>query len=146
MPLCPSTSATSGERSLRIIERLLRPVIPRSIFVLAVLVLSVVTVGGQAQSPGRLVQCHVEGSGKVEMSGTCRFTSEKDGSFALENVDRDKPLFGEISIVSVSIVSPGVAEVRGLTVRGNNSRWGEARRSPGDRACWQGSDFRICAR
>ena len=80
------------------------------------------------------------------MSGTCRFTSEKGGSFALANADRDKPLFGEILTVSASMVSPNVAEVRGLTMRGNNSRWGAARRSTRDRACWEGPDFRICAR
>jgi hypothetical protein len=88
----------------------------------------------------------VETAGKVEMSGACRFTREKGSSFALASANRDKPLFGEILMVSVSIVSPDVAEVRGLTMRGNNSRWGAARRSPRDRACWEGSDFRICAR
>jgi len=88
----------------------------------------------------------VETAGKVEMSGACRFTREKGGSFALTSANRDKPLFGEILTVSVSIVSPDVAEVRGLTMRGNNSRWGAARRSPRDRACWEGSDFPICAR
>jgi len=118
--------------------------IPRAILVLAGLVISMAgTV--QAQSRGRLAQCHVETAGTVKMSGTCRFTSEKGGSFTLAHANRDKPLFGEILTVSVSIAAPDVAEVRGLTVRGNNSRWGAARRSPRDRACWEGSDFRICA-
>jgi hypothetical protein len=48
-------------------------------------------------------------------------------------------------MISVSVVRPGVAEVRGLTKRGINSRWGEARRSKSNRACWVGEDFKICA-
>ena len=119
--------------------------IGRSTFVLAALALSIAGVD-PALSDGRLVKCHVESAGAVELSGTCRFTNEKGGSFALENANRDKPLFGEILMVSVSIVSPDVAEVYGLTMHGNNSRWGAARRSARDRACWEGSDFRICAR
>lgn len=119
--------------------------IPRATLVLAGLVLSIAGAV-QAQSRGRLARCHVKTAGKVEMSGACRFTREKGGSFALASANRDKPLFGEILTVSVSIVSPDVAEVRGLTMRGNNSRWGAACRSPRDRACWEGSDFRICAR
>lgn len=119
--------------------------IPRSTFVLAVLAFSIASAG-EAQSRERLVACRVETAGKVEMSGTCRFSSEKGGSFELASTNRDTPLFGEILTVSVSIVSPDVAEVRGLTVRGNNSRWGTAHRSSHDRACWEGSDFRICAR
>jgi hypothetical protein len=98
-----------------------------------------------AETRGRIVDCHVESAGKVELNGKCLFTSEKGGSFALQNVDRDKPLFGEILVLSVSIESPGNSEVRGLTSRGNNSRWGPARRSSSDSACWQGSDFKICA-
>jgi hypothetical protein len=99
-----------------------------------------------AKTRGRIVDCHVESAGKIELKGKCLFTREKGGSFALENVNRDKPLFGEILVVSVSIVSASVAEVRGLTIRGNNSRWGPARRSSSDNACWQGSDFKVCAR
>jgi hypothetical protein len=88
----------------------------------------------------------VESAGKVELNGPCRFKSEAGGSFRLENVDRAKPLFGQTLTVSVSIVSPDAAEVRGLTAQGNNSRWGAARRSTRDRACWDGSDFSVCAR
>jgi hypothetical protein len=102
-------------------------------------------VVAEAQSGSRLVQCRVESGGKVVVSGPCRFAPEKGGSFALENTDRNKPLFGQISNVSVAVVSPGVAEVHGLTRSGNNSRWGEARRSKRDSACWEGADFRICA-
>jgi len=97
------------------------------------------------QTNSRPVRCQIEFGGKLHVNGQCRFTPDTGGSFALENTDRNKPLFDEILIVSVAIVSPGVAEVRGLTKSGINSRWGEARRSTRDRACWEGADFRICA-
>jgi hypothetical protein len=99
-----------------------------------------------AQASGRNVDCHVESGGKVAFNGTCRFSSEAGGSFTLENTDRNQPLFGDILSVSVSIVSPGAAEVRGLTRQGVNSRWGAAQRSARDSACWEGSDFNVCAR
>lgn len=100
---------------------------------------------GAAQRGGELVDCRMEAAGKIEVNGKCRVTAETGGSFTLENVDPKKPLYGSILSVTVSIVSPGVAEVRGLTRQGVNSRWGQARRSNEDRACWEGSDFRICA-
>lgn len=100
-----------------------------------------------AQGKSRLVDCRVESEGKVQVSGKCRFTPDTGGSFTLEHADPKRTVvFGEIMSVTVSIVSPGVAEVRGLTRQGVNSRWGEARRMANDRACWQGSDFKICAR
>ena len=77
----------------------------------------------------------------------CRFIPDEGGSFTIEHADPKRTVFfGEIMSVSVTIISPGVAEVRGLTRQGVNSRWGEARRMANDRACWQGSDFKICAR
>jgi hypothetical protein len=99
---------------------------------------------GEARA--RVVDCRIESAGKVEVSGKCRFNPDEGGSFTLENIDADKPLYGEILMVTVAIVSPGKAEVRGLTRRGVNSRWGAAVRSTRDRACWDGTDFRICAR
>src|SRR5262245_6871403 len=76
-----------------------------------------------AQSGGRLVECRVETGGKVEVNGRCQFTPEQGGSFTLEHANRGRPLFGDILMVSVFIVEPGVAEVRGLTRAGVNSRW-----------------------
>ena len=104
-------------------------------------------VQGLAQSSGKIASCRVESAGKVEVNGPCKFTPEGTaGSFTLENRDPQKALYGSILMVTVSVVSPGTAEVRGLTRRGINSRWGEAKRSSEDRACWAGSDFKICAR
>jgi hypothetical protein len=118
---------------------------PALLATLAALALSLPDTAA-AQSSGRLVQCRVESGGKVEVNGRCQFTPEQGGSFTLEHATRGRPLFGDILMVSVFIESEGVAEVRGLTRAGVNSRWGQARRSTTDRACWDGSDFKICAR
>ena len=93
----------------------------------------------------KVAYCQIDSAGLPPFRGKCLFDGSSDGSFHLGNVDSSKPFFGEIELVNVVIISPGVAEVRGLTRAGINSRWGEAHRSAGDRACWAGVDFRICA-
>ena len=116
---------------------------------IALLVLTALSLFAASASEGRaserLVRCRVESERTVQISGPCRFIADIDGSFSLENVHDNKALFGDILVVSVSIIAGDVAEVRGLTRDGINSRWGEARRSASDRACWNGTDFRICA-
>lgn len=90
--------------------------------------------------------CRIEQAGRVVLDRTCDFQPDgRDGSFSLSARDGGS-LFPGISIVSVSMIEPGLAEVRGLTRDGINARWGTARRSARDGACWQGDDFRICAR
>ena len=101
--------------------------------------LATVSVMGSAMA--RPVRCVITGS--VAYKGKCDFTNS-GASFSIAPIGRDS-FPGGINPVNVAIVSPGVAEVRGLTREGINSRWGEARRSKSDPACWQGSDFRICA-
>lgn len=121
----------------------------RAEFLLAALTLGValsVPGAGEALARGRLVGCHIESSGAAPVSGKCRFTPGAGGSFTLQNANSRKPVVGdEILMISVWIVSPGVAEVSGLTRQGVNSRWGEARRAGNASACWVGSDFKICA-
>ncbi len=94
---------------------------------------------------GKTVTCEIYSGGTVAFKGKCQYLPEAGGSFSLSNF-KEKPLFEGVEIVSVTIVEKGVAEVRGLTSNGNNSRWGEATRSPTDKACWVGADFKICAR
>jgi hypothetical protein len=92
--------------------------------------------------------CRIEQAGRVVLDRTCDFAPDgRDGSFTLSPRGGGQgALFGPILMVSVSVIEPGLAEVRGLTRDGINSRWGAARRSARDGACWEGSDFRICAR
>lgn len=101
-----------------------------------------------APAEARDAGCRIEQAGRVVLDRTCDFQPEgRDGSFTLSaRGGADTPLFRGVSVVSVMVIEPGLAEVRGLTTGGINSRWGTARRSDRDRACWQGDDFRICAR
>lgn len=98
---------------------------------------------------GALVNCRIESNGRVEFNRKCRFKlggrGEGAGSFSLSDRTGQGMLYADIMVVTVSVTSPGVAEVFGLTRHGNNSRWGTARRSNRNRACWDGPDFRICA-
>ncbi len=95
----------------------------------------------------RDAHCEITQEGKRVVNRTCDFAPDgRDGSHTLSARNKSGALFGEILMVSVSVISPGVADVRGLTRAGINSRWGVARRSPRDPACWVGEDFRICAR
>lgn len=93
----------------------------------------------------RVVKCQIDSSGSPSFKGKCLFMPEKGGSFSLQSVNRDRPIMEGLIDVNVQIIEKGVAEVRGLTTEGSNSRWGEARRSDKDRACWVGNGFRVCA-
>jgi hypothetical protein len=109
-------------------------------------ILVLVLIGSQAAAAERTVRCQIDSDNTPRYKGRCLFISDPTtGSFSLENPIRDKPLHDSILIVNVYIVEKGVAEVRGLTMEGVNSRWGEAKRSPRDKACWVGADFRVCA-
>ena len=90
----------------------------------------------------RNARCVIASAESPTWRGACRFLAEGGGSFSISPPRGD---FGDsIGVISVTIIRPGVAEVRGLTEDGINSRWGEARRSTRDRACWVGEDFSIC--
>ena len=93
---------------------------------------------------GRTARCTIAGAGLPAYRGACRFVPEGGGSFTVMP-PRGGSFPGGVTAVSVSIAERGVAEVRGLTANGINSRWGTARRSSRDRACWVGADFSVCA-
>lgn len=92
---------------------------------------------------GKKAKCKITSGGEV-LKGPCLFESGEDGSFYVET-DAIPGLGDQIDSISVTIIEKGVAEVRGLTKDGVNSRWGAAQRSATDKACWTGSDFEICA-
>ena len=88
------------------------------------------------------VRC-VLGNGNTEVfDGKCIFIRDGYGSFAIMTPNNDY-IMGA-SPISVRITKPGHAEVRGLTAYGINSRWGPAKRSEKDKACWLGDGFSIC--
>ena len=94
------------------------------------------------QAGGKLAKCVIRigpERSNVEYSGDCLFFQEANGSFSISKSEGN--ILPTTTNVSVYVVSPGVADVRGLTVHGINSRWGEAQRSAKDPACWTGADF-----
>jgi hypothetical protein len=94
----------------------------------------------------KIVKCEVTSGNKVEYKGNCIFVPEGGGSFSLSSIHKQKPLYKGITVISVFLIDKGAADVRGLTTNGNNSRWGEAKRSKKDKSCWEGADFKVCAR
>src|SRR5688572_9007528 len=95
-----------------------------------------------AQAKPRPARCVIDAAGAPRWSGACRFEAERGGSFT---ITPPRGAFqNNVTSISLAIIRPGIAEVRGLTRAGVNSRWGQARRSPRDRACWIGSDFSLC--
>jgi hypothetical protein len=105
----------------------------------------IVLCGQGAFAADKIVKCEISSANTIDFKGNCIFGSEKGGSFALSSVHKKKPLYKGVAVITVSMVKKGVAEVRGLTENGNNSRWGEAKRSEKDKACWEGEDFKVCA-
>ncbi|MBV9882111.1 MAG: hypothetical protein JO276_03805 [Sphingomonadaceae bacterium] len=95
-----------------------------------------------AAAEARTARCVVQGAGAPIWRGPCDFVPDRGGSFGIQPL---RGLFpGGASDISVAVTAPGVADVRGLTRDGVNSRWGEARRSRRDKACWVGQDFSVC--
>ena len=90
----------------------------------------------------KTARCVIDSEG-TSYSGPCQFIAGKGGTFTVTPIGGRSFAGGALSI-TVFVVTPGVAEVRGLTDAGINSRWGRARRVPRDRACWAGEDFTIC--
>ncbi|CCJ06386.1 hypothetical protein [Methylocystis sp. SC2] len=95
-----------------------------------------------AEAIARPARCVIASNGAPAYNGACDFSAEDRGSFSI--TPAGKRAFNGATVVSVFVTSPGVAEVRGLTRDGINSRWGEAKRSKTDPACWVGDDFKIC--
>lgn len=117
------------------------PVLPAALLAAAMSA----TAPAPADARTKAAACQIDSQGAVKFKGRCRFAAGRGGSFSLSRVNGSGALYGSILTVNVTVVGRGVAEVRGLTRAGNNSRWGRATRSKRDPACWVGSDFRVCA-
>ena len=97
-----------------------------------------------APAEARPARCEVRSAGEKAWAGPCDFRADRGGSFSIAPLGKSRFPGGTLSI-SVFVLD-GRAEVSGLTRDGISSRWGEAHRSHKDPACWEGSDFRVCAR
>lgn len=99
-----------------------------------------------APAAAKPARCVITSENRPMYTGPCefKFDSASRGSFWVEGRS-GKPLTRTIASVSVTLVDPATAEVSGSIVGGNTSRWGPATRSPKDKACWVGADFKVCA-
>ncbi len=88
-------------------------------------------------------RCTIVSGGQTYRPSGCIIKKGKDENLSWLVIEKKngRPLLEEILTISVTEMSPGTAEVSGLTKDGINSRWGEARF---DGRCWTGDDFRIC--
>lgn len=90
----------------------------------------------------KVARCVIDSEG-TSYTGPCQYNVAKGGTFTVTPLHGRSFAGGALSI-TVFVVRPGMAEVRGLTSDGINSSWGRARRVPRDRACWAGEDFTVC--
>jgi len=91
-------------------------------------------------------QCVIESEGQT-FEGPCNFRAEKGGAFTITPIDPAWPFFDAYASITVQVTAPGYAqEVRSLSAdpSPSNSRWGDARRSTSNKACWVGRGFKIC--
>ncbi|WP_274571711.1 hypothetical protein V6667_09045 [Neisseria leonii] len=108
-------------------------------------IFAILLLAASFSAQAKPAQCLIESAGEILFKGTCNFSAGKNGSFTLENINKRGNLFGDTAMVSVSIISPSVAEVRGFTLWGNSSYWGDVKRSRTQRACWANNEVKICA-
>jgi hypothetical protein len=106
---------------------------------------SLLIAAGFAAAPAqaKIARCVIDSEG-TSYRGPCQYNVARGGTFTLTPV-RERTFAGGALSITVYMVRPGVADVRGLTEAGVNSRWGRAVRTRRDRACWAGEDFTICA-
>ena len=108
------------------------------------LALATVLITGFVAVPAhaRVARCVIDSEG-ASYRGACQYNVARGGTFTVTPL-RSRTFGGGPMSITVYVVRPGVAEVRGLTPEGINSRWGRALRSRRDGACWQGEDFSVC--
>ena len=106
------------------------------------LIFVMVASPAQAMAPAR---CVIQGAGLPAYSGPCSFFSLRGGGGGFRVLGPPgEPFVEGIRSVTMNITQPDVGEVYGQTRDGVNSRWGTARRSRQDPACWAGADFSVC--
>jgi hypothetical protein len=115
----------------------------KSCFVFAV---SLAGLAAATPAGARIARCVVIVEGRSLLDGPCEFRREdRDGSFSLSAVNAQDWLMADAGTMSLSVTKPGVAEV--FVVQERSSRWGQAKRSKAEKACWIGTaaNFKICA-
>jgi len=96
-----------------------------------------------APAQAKIARCVIDSEG-TSYNGPCQYNVARGGTFTVTPIHGRSFGQGVVS-VTVYMTQRGVADVRGLTRDGINSRWGRAVRSRRDSACWLGEDFSVCA-
>lgn len=117
----------------------------------AILATVLILLPAVAVAKEKVVDCAITSlpSNDIQFKGKCKFVPEAGGSFTLMDAKGKDKFYDTIGMVSVTLTGKDTAEVGGFVLDegggGHNSRWGEAKRSKKDGACWDGADFRVCA-
>jgi hypothetical protein len=88
--------------------------------VMAAAVLASGLAASAAAAP-RPARCVIASAGAPTWQGPCRFLAERGGSFTV-TPSQGRSFADGITSISLTIVEPGVGDVRGLTADGINSR------------------------
>jgi hypothetical protein len=106
---------------------------------------SILIAAGFAAAPAQAkpARCVIDSEG-TSYRGPCQYNVARGGTFTL-NPSHGRSFGDGVVSLTVYVTGRGVADVRGLTRDGINSRWGRAVRSRRDSACWVGEDFSVCA-
>lgn len=88
-------------------------------------------------------RCDIGNSDGESYHGPCIFTLGPKGSFSVVRYG-NAPIVEDLVEVRVIVISPGVAEVHGVTASNTELRWGRATRATSNKACWRSTSFWIC--
>ena len=116
----------------------------RKNLMMAIAALLCLSISTPSPAEARNAKCLIKSGNTTQFSGTCDFRGARNGSFSL-TAGKSGRFVKNIVVVSVTVLSKNAADVRGLTKAGINSRWGSAKRSRQNRACWVGNGFKVCA-
>ena len=87
--------------------------------------------------------CQIEEGGRQLYKGKCQFEAQGGGSVYISHPSFVRSVGVEGLMVVVERKNQAV--VQATRIGGGGSMWGEATRSQAQKACWLGSDFKICA-
>ena len=105
--------------------------------------ISILTCSSMALATPKTAICQIDEGGRQLYKGKCQFEAQGGGSFYISH-----PSFVQkvgVEGLMVLVERKNQAVVQATRIGGGGSVWGEATRSQSQKACWIGSDFKICA-
>ena len=105
--------------------------------------ISILTCSSIALAAPKTATCQIDEGGRQLYKGKCQFEAQGGGSFYISH-----PSFAQkVGVEGLMVLLEGnnQAVVQATRIGGGGSMWGEATRSQAQKACWIGSDFKVCA-